>query len=88
MFKKRHQREMPTRCLRDVVLLGVLPTRMVGVKRLPTRRLRETNQSSLLQMHTIMLPTRDAYATLPTQNAYASLRISFSPMRTAYAINV
>eukprot|EP00438_Fugacium_kawagutii_P001179 Skav206578 [mRNA] locus=scaffold925:845288:845549:+ [translate_table: standard] len=82
MFKKRHQREMSTRCLHDVVLIGGLPARMV--------RLRETNQSSFLQMHTIMtimLPTRDAYATLPTQNAYASLRISFSPMRTAYAIN-
>eukprot|EP00438_Fugacium_kawagutii_P032253 Skav209884 [mRNA] locus=scaffold2642:197148:197396:+ [translate_table: standard] len=73
MFKKRHQGEMPTRCLRDVVLLGVLPTRMVGVKRLPTRRLRETNPGSFLQMHTIMLPPRDAYAILPTQNAYSSL---------------
>eukprot|EP00438_Fugacium_kawagutii_P013500 Skav208893 [mRNA] locus=scaffold270:424792:425025:+ [translate_table: standard] len=51
----------------------------------PTR-----DQSKLLFVKciiTIMLPTRDAYATLPSQNAYASLRISFSPMRTAYAIS-
>eukprot|EP00438_Fugacium_kawagutii_P026349 Skav235406 [mRNA] locus=scaffold487:173104:173402:+ [translate_table: standard] len=74
---------VPTRCS----FTRGLPTQMVGVKRLPTRRLRWTNQSSFLQMHTIMLLTRDAYAILPTKNAYASLRISFSPMRTAYAIN-